>query len=163
MFALAGMLAWAAGVQAQDVPAIERLFRAGDTAQAVERAQRAIAAKPREPEMRFLLGVMLAELRRESEATEIFVKLTEEFPDLPEPYNNLAVLRAAEGRIDQARELLEAALLHDPSYPAARENLGDVFVRLALRAYERASQSGRGDSNLERKLRLTRELLRAGP
>jgi Flp pilus assembly protein TadD len=142
---------------AQDVREVERLFRGGDTAVAMQRADKAIAERPRDASMRFLRAVMLTELQRTSEAIEALNRLIEDFPDLPEPYNNLAVLLAAQGRIDSARELLETALRHDPGYAVAHENLGDVFVRLALRAFERAS-ANRSDENLQRKLRLTREL-----
>jgi Flp pilus assembly protein TadD len=83
--------------------------------------------------------------------------MIESFPDLPEPYNNLAVLQAAAGQLDRARALLEIALRMDPSYRTAHENLGDVFVRLAQRAYEAAS-GPRSEAALQTKLRLTREL-----
>jgi len=147
---------------AQDVREVERLFRGGDTAVAMQRADKAIAERPRDASMRFLRAVMLTELQRTTEAIDALDKLIEDFPDLPEPYNNLAVLLAAQGRIDTARELLETALRHDPGYAVAHENLGDVFVRLALRAFERAA-SNRSDENLQRKLRLTRELAGARP
>jgi Flp pilus assembly protein TadD len=138
---------------------IERLFRGGETAQALARAEAAIRERPRDAALRFTKGVMLSELKRAGEAIQVFESLTEEFPDLPEPYNNLAVLHAGEGRIDRARELLETALRHDPAYLTAQENLGDVYVRLALRAYDRIAASGRADTALERKLRLARELI----
>ena len=147
---------------AQDLREVERLFRGGDTALAMQRADKAIADKPRDASMRFLRAVMLTELQRTTEAIDALDKLIEDFPDLPEPYNNLAVLLAAQGRIDRARELLETALRHDPSYAVAHENLGDVFVRLALRAFERASAT-RSDEALQRKLRLTRELAAGRP
>jgi Flp pilus assembly protein TadD len=124
----------------------------------MQRADKAIADKPRDATMRFLRAVMLTELQRIPEAIEALNKLIEDFPDLPEPYNNLAVLYAAQGRIDSARDLLETALRHDPGYAVAHENLGDVFVRLAQRAFERASSNGRAEDALQRKLRLTREL-----
>jgi Flp pilus assembly protein TadD len=145
---------------AQDLREVEKLFRGGDTTVAMQRADKAIAERPRDASMRFLRAVMLTELQRTTEAIDALNKLIEDFPDLPEPYNNLAVLLAAQGRIDSARELLETALRHDPGYAVAHENLGDVFLRLALRSFERAS-TGRSDESLQRKLRLTREL--AGP
>jgi Flp pilus assembly protein TadD len=148
---------------AQEARDIEKLFRGGDTAQAMQRVDKAIADKPRDASMRFLRAVMLTELQRTPEAIDALNKLIEDFPDLPEPYNNLAVLLAAQGRIDSARELLETALRHDPSYVVAHENLGDVFVRLALRAFERASSGGRTDEGLQRKLRLARELAATRP
>lgn len=150
-------------VTAQDTLDVERLFRGGDTAQALQRADKVIAERPRDAAMRFLRGVMLSEMQRTAEAMEAFNRMIEDFPDLPEPYNNLAVLHAAQGQIDRARELLENALRHDPSYFTAHENLGDVFVRLAQRAYERATGSGRAEPSLQRKLRLARELATIRP
>ena len=150
-------LAAAGALHAQDAREVERLFRGGDAALAMQRADKAIADRPRDASMRFVRAVMLTELQRTAEAIDALNKLIEDFPDLPEPYNNLAVLLAAQGRIDNARDLLETALRHDPGYAVAHENLGDVFARLALRAFERAS-SNRSDESLQRKLRLTREL-----
>ncbi len=147
---------------AQDIREVERLFRGGETALAMQQADKAIAEQPRNASMRFLRAVMLTELQRTGEAIDALNKLIEDFPDLPEPYNNLAVLLAAQGRIDRARDLLETALRHDPGYSVAHENLGDVFVRLALRAFERASSS-RSDDALQRKLRLARELAQGRP
>lgn len=156
-------LCLAAPLAAQELRDVEKLFRGGESALALQQADRAIAARPRDASMRFLRGVMLSEAKREAEAIDAFTRLTEDFPDLPEPYNNLAVLYAAQGKIDKARELLETALRHDPSYFTAHENLGDVFMRLARREYERAAASGRGDPELERKLKLARQLTPSGP
>lgn len=154
-----------ASARAADLPPdpardIERLFRSGDLALAEQRVDLAIAAQPGSPRLRFLKGVMLSETRRETEAMAVFESLTQDHPDLPEPYNNLAVLHAARGQLDRARELLEQALRQDPAYFAAQENLGDVFIRLAHRAYERASADTRAEPALLRKLRLVREIAR---
>jgi len=147
--------------RAQDAHAIDKLFRGGDTALAMQRVDEAIAEKPRNAALRFQRAVMLTELQRTNDAVDALNRLIEDFPDLPEPYNNLAVLLAAQGRIDRARELLETALRHDPGYAVAHENLGDVFIRLAQREFDRASAGGRTDENLQRKLKLTRDLAAA--
>jgi Flp pilus assembly protein TadD len=161
---IAAALALAAACAcAQEHRDVERLFRNGDTAAAMQRADKAIAERPRDATMRFLRAVMLSELQRTQEAIDALNRLIEDFPDLPEPYNNLAVLQAAQGRIDAARELLETALRHDPGYAVAHENLGDVFLRLAERAFERAGNAGRSDEGLQRKLRLTRDLTAGRP
>jgi Flp pilus assembly protein TadD len=159
---LFGPAGWASA-QAQDTHEVERLFRSGESEQAMQKADRAIVERPRDASMRFLRAVMLSELHRTADAMDAFNRLIEDFPDLPEPYNNLAVLHAAQGQIDRARELLESALRHDPAYYTAHENLGDVLVRLAQRAYERATASGRADPVLQRKLRLARELAGVKP
>ena len=140
---------------------IDKLFRSGDTALAMQRVDKAIAEKPRDAALRFQRAVMLTELQRTNEAIDALNKLIEDFPDLPEPYNNLAVLLAAQGHIDSARGLLETALRHDPNYAVAHENLGDVFIRLAQREFDRASAAGRTDEALQRKLKLTRDLAAA--
>ena len=162
VWAVAGAFAQAQA-PSQDGRDVERLFRSGDVAQAMQRADQVIAERPRDAAMRFLRAVMLTELQRTAEAIDALNQLIADFPDLPEPYNNLAVLYAAQGRIDRARDLLEAALRHDPGYAVAQENLGDVFVRLAQRAYERAGSSGRGSDGLQRKLRLARDLTGSRP
>ena len=153
---------------ADEIPAravIERQFRQGPAAQALQAlqwAERAVAAQPDDAAMRFLYGVMLSESRREADAIGVFERMVQDFPELPEPYNNLAVLHAGRGQLDRSRELLEAALRSDPNYRTAHQNLGDVFVRLALRAYEAAGRGNRADEPLQRRLRMTRDLVAAG-
>lgn len=141
--------------------AIERLIGDGQAEAARQRAEDALRAKPDDPGLRFLLGVALSDARRETEAKAVYQRLIEEYPELPEPYNNLAALYAAQGEWDGARTLLETALRNDPKYLTAQRNLGDVYVRLALRAYE-AAGSAAGDDALERRLRLARELAASG-
>ena len=81
------------------------------------------------------------------------MQLTRDYPELAEPYNNLAVLHAASGHLEKAREALETALRLDPGYATARENLGDVYLRLAASAYEQAA--ARPESAGEARQRLT--------
>lgn len=138
---------------------IEKLFRAGNTAQALRDADAAIAAQPRAAPIRFLKGVMLADLNRRAEAKAVFTALSQDFPELPDPYNNLAVLLAAEGHLNEALAALQAALRNDPTHRAARENLGDVHLALAIQAWN-AAQSGdaKTDTHLRRKLQLARQI-----
>jgi tetratricopeptide (TPR) repeat protein len=46
----------------------------------------------------------------------VFSKLTEDYPELPEPYNNLAVLYAQQKQYDKARTALEMAIRIHPGY-----------------------------------------------
>ena len=137
---------------------IEVLFRRGEPRAALLRLDQALAARPGDAGLRFLQGVLLAESDRPAEAAAVFERMNEDFPDLPEPYNNLAVIEAAKGQLDRARSLLETALRLDPTYRTAHQNLGDVFVRLAQRAYEAAANSPSAEPALKSKLRLVREL-----
>ena len=126
--------------RADELSDITRSFRAGQTAEAFNSLERLQAARPKDPAVRFLKGVLLADAQRNAEAVLAFQRLVEDFPELPEPYNNLAVLYAAAGDDDKARTSLEAALRANPGYTVAQQNLGDVYTRLASRAYERVLQ-----------------------
>lgn len=146
-------------LRADDLQDIEKLYRAGDVQQAMRKADEAIAAQPRAAQVRFLKGVMLSDLKRNAEAIEVFTALTQDFPELPDPYNNLAVLYAAEGQLPNALTALQAALRNDPRHRAARENLGDVHLALAVQAWTAALAGSKGDdAALQRKLKLAREI-----
>jgi Flp pilus assembly protein TadD len=161
---LAGLCLWPMQARADDLQDIERLYRSGDSQQALRRADDAIAKQPRAAQIRFLKGVMLAELKRQDEAVQVFVALTEDFPELPDPYNNLAVIYAGRGDLQGALYALNQALRNDPTHRAARENLGDVHLALAVQAWSAASATSKGnDAALQRKLRLAREIQPPAP
>lgn len=138
LFCAAWLLALAIPAAADTAADVERLAKAGQTAEAMTRLEQALAARPRDAQLRFLKGVLLAQVGRRDEAIAVFVALNEDYPELAEPYNNLAVLYAARGEFDQARIALEAAVRSHPGYATAYENLGDIYLRLAARAYARA-------------------------
>jgi tetratricopeptide (TPR) repeat protein len=139
-----------------------QLLKAGQRQQALERVNKALAAKPRDPQARFLKAVILTEQGNTKEAIEIFSKLTQDFPELPEPYNNLAVIYAAQGQYEKARAALEQSIRTHPSYATAYENLGDVYAKLASQAYDKALQLDKTNTGAQNKLSLVREIAR-GP
>jgi len=135
---IAALLAPAA--PASDLSDINKLMRAGHYGDALAKTEAVLAKHPRDAQLRFTKGLILAEQNRPAEAIAVFTKLTEDFPDLPEPYNNLAVLYAASGQYDQARTALDKAMRTNPAYATAQENLGDVYARMASQAYDKALQ-----------------------
>jgi Flp pilus assembly protein TadD/ketosteroid isomerase-like protein len=145
--------------RADEYDDIDKLFGSGQWSEAVLKADQFIAAHPRDARMRFLKGLALAELARNADAIAVFVKLTEDFPDLPEPHNNLAVLYSKQGQYEQARKSLEAAIRTNPSYATAYENLGDVYAKLASQAYAKALQMDGGNTaKVAPKLAMIRDL-----
>ncbi|HEY7760973.1 MAG TPA: tetratricopeptide repeat protein [Burkholderiales bacterium] len=134
-----------------------QLYKQGD-AQALERIDAYLAKQPRDARARFLKGVILTDQKRRDEAIALFSELTQDFPELPEPYNNLAVLYAAQGEYTRAREVLEMAVRNYPAYATAHENLGDVYAMLASQAYDKAVQADPKNTTAPVKLRLVREL-----
>ncbi|HZE90261.1 MAG TPA: tetratricopeptide repeat protein [Rhizobacter sp.] len=153
-----GLMTVSVCVRADDYSEVDRLLAAGQLAEASQKADQYLASHPRDAKMRFLKGLVLSEQSRSTDAIAVFVKLTEDFPDLPEPYNNLAVLYGKQGQYDQARRALESAIRTNPSYATAYENLGDVYAKLASQAYSKALQIDGGNSKLTPKLAMIREL-----
>lgn len=151
-----------AAVHADEYSEVAQLTRDGKSAQALVRAESFLAAKPRDAQMRFLKGVAQRDSGKSAEAIATFTRLTEEFPDLPEPYNNLGVLYADQNQIDKARAAFESALRTHPSYATAHENLGDVYAKLSSVAYSKALQIEGSGGAVTPKLALVRHLVGPG-
>jgi len=154
-----GIGAWAP-VRADTAGDVQRLLASGQLVAAQTSLETALKAKPKDPELRFLLGVVLADLLKSQEALQIFNDLSQEYPELPDPLNNLAVLHASRGDLDAARAALETALRKNPRHRAARENLGDVYLRLALKQWQSAADLSAPEPLLAQKLSLGRSLVR---
>ena len=155
---LAAALCLPLAARADDYADANQLMRSGKLTEALAKADQYLTAKPRDPQMAFLKGVVLGEAGRAADAITTFTKLTEDYPELPEPYNNLAVLYAGRGEFDKARAALEAAVRADPGYTIAYENLGDVYARLASQAWARSLQLDARNTSVPAKLALVRQL-----
>ena len=146
-------------VNAQSLPDVQRLMKQNQLPQALEKVDQYISSKPKDAQGRFLRGLILTDLGRPAEAIAVFTKLTEDFPELPEPYNNLAVLYAQQKQYDKARSALEMAIRTHPSYSIAHENLGDVYAKLASQAYDKALQLDSSNATTQTKLSMIKELI----
>ncbi|MFZ6688582.1 L,D-transpeptidase Cds6 family protein [Undibacterium sp. SXout11W] len=144
---------------ADEASDIGKMLRAGQTTEALQKVDSALATKPKDAQLRFLKGLILTEQNKSPEAITVFSKLTDDYPELPEPYNNLAVLYAATGQYDKARASLEMAIRTNPTYGTAHENLGDVYAKLASQAYDKALQLDSGNATAKLKLTMVRNLV----
>jgi len=153
------MVLGAVGARADDYADVGRLIGARQFPQALAKAEQYLSSKPRDPQMRFLKGVIQNETGKAADAVEIFTKITEDYPELAEPYNNLAALYAGQNQFDKARVALEMAIRINPDYAIAHENLGDVYARLASQSYGKAIGLNAGNAALLGKLALTKQLL----
>ena len=144
---------------AQTLPDVQRLMKQNQMPQALEAVDTYIATKPKDAQGRFLRGLILTEMGRSADAIAVFTKLTEDFPELPEPYNNLAVLYAQQKQYDKARTALEMAIRTHPSYSIAHENLGDVYAKLASQAYDKALKLDSSNAATQTKLSMIKELI----
>lgn len=149
-------------VYADDIQDAYKLYKQAQHEKALEKVNEFLSDKPKDAQARFLKGLILNEKGNTSEAIEVFSLLTEEFPELPEPYNNLAVLYAGQGKYDKARSALEMAISNNPGYATAHENLGDIYAKMASQAYGRALQLDNSNKTAKTKLMLIQNLLTDG-
>jgi Flp pilus assembly protein TadD len=126
-------------------------------ADAIAKLDALTAQRPREPQARFMKGVALTDQGHLDDAIAVFRALLADFPELPEPRNNLAVLYAQKGEYAAARDELERAIQVAPDYAVAPENLGDVYTRLAQVEYEKTVALDKRNRSAAAKLKLTRE------
>ncbi len=117
---------------------VRKLLRQAKYASALLLVNKGLANNPLDPQMRFWQGYLYEQLGQPELAQQVYLNLTQEYPELAEPHNNLGVLYAAQGDYSRAKTYLEAALRANPNYAVAQENMGDVLVNLARQAYERS-------------------------
>lgn len=161
LMTLAAVLATGAA-HADEYTEVNQLLRAGEAAEAMARADTYLAGNARDPQMRFLKGVAQTDAGQKADAISTFTLLIEEYPELAEPYNNLAVIYAADGDLDKAKGALEQAVRNNPTYSVAHENLGDIYARLAYQSYLRSQElDPRAATQLRPKLTQLRSMLQA--
>ena len=152
------LLATPVTAQSDDLQAAQQLLKQGQVDRALERVDQYLKNKPKDARGRFLRGILLTEQNKPQEAIKVFTDLTQDYPELPEPYNNLAVLHASQGHYDKARGALEMAIRTHPSYATAHENLGDIYAKMASQAYDKALQLDKGNQGAQTKLNLIKDL-----
>ena len=145
-------------IGANEIQDINKLFKQNQHAQALKRVDVYLAKNPKDTQARFLKGLILTAQHKNNEAIGVFQSLTEDYPELPEPYNNLAVLYAGQGQYEKAKVALEMAIRNHPSYATAQENLGDIYAKMASQSYERAIQLDRTNTATQNKLALINDL-----
>ncbi|MDO8294276.1 MAG: tetratricopeptide repeat protein [Gallionella sp.] len=161
-FAGALLLSASLVIYADDIQDAHKLFKQGQHSQALDKVNGVLAGKPKDAQARFLKGLILTEQGKTAEAIKTFSALTEDYPELPEPYNNLAVLYASQGQYDKAKLALEMAIRTHPSYATAHENLGDIYAKMASQAYDRALQLDRSNTATQTKLAMIQDLFAGG-
>ena len=156
------LLCFSLAAGAEELQDISKLLKQGKPDQALVRVNTYLANKPKDAQARFLKGLILTEQDKTNDAIRVFSDLTEDFPELPEPYNNLAVLYASQGQYDKARIALEMAIRTHPSYATAHENLGDIYAKMASQAYDRALQLDHGNTSTQTKLAMVQDIFSTG-
>ncbi len=165
-FSLAFLTAFLPALALAATPTLQEInqaFRQGSNAAALDKVNGYLSANPKDAQGRFLKGLILTELNRYPDAIKVFSDLTDDYPELPEPYNNLAVLYAAQADYERAKNSLEMAIRTHPSYATAHENLGDIYAKLASQAYDKALQLDKSNTSALTKLSLIKDLFSPAP
>ena len=160
LLSLLAPVAWAAPASVQDA---SQALRKGQPAVALDKVNAFLNANPKDAQGRFLKGLILTELGKNADAIKVFTTLSEDYPELPEPYNNLAVLYAAQADYERAKNSLEMAIRTHPSYATAHENLGDIYAKMASQAYDKAMQLDKSNLSAQTKLALIQDLFSPAP
>lgn len=172
---ISGRRAWAAALtcallasglvcaQVSELAQAEELLKQKQHEQALKRVEAYLSSRPKDARGRFLKGVILSEQSKAEDAIGVFIALTGDYPELPEPYNNLAVLYAGQGDYDKARAALEMAVRANPGYAIAYENLGDIYSRMAGQAYDKAAKLDKANRTAPLKLKAVNEMLTGKP
>jgi len=160
---IAALAAAPASAQGDELQDANQLFKQGQLDRALDRVDAYLKTRPKDARGRFLRGIILAEQNKPNDAIKVFTELTQDFPELPEPYNNLAVLYASQGQYEKARSALEMAIRTHPSYATAHENLGDIYAKMASQAYDKALQLDKGNTAAQTKLNLIKDLFSSSP
>jgi Flp pilus assembly protein TadD len=141
-------LAWA-----DDYADVSKHIKSGNFTDALSQIDKALQTRPRDPQMRFFKGFVQRETGQLDAALATYTSITEDYPELPEPYNNLAVIYARQNQLEKARATLEMALRNNPQYTVAHENLGDIYVRLAQESFAKGLKLDAGNAALAAKIK----------
>lgn len=140
---------------------IQLLIKQGAFEKALVIAEEEISKNPKEIRVLFLKGIILARMDKLKQAESVFIDLTENYPELPEPFNNLAVIYTAKGDDDKAEQALRKAINTHPSYATAHENLGRIYAKMASQAYNNALKLDTDNQETKQKLSMISLLISA--
>ena len=161
-FGLIGLLLTVLGMaraqEAPDLNAIQQLAASGKRNQAIEALNKRIGANPENVEAAFLKGLLLLQQGDKNGAREVFLDISRRFPQLPEAYNNLAAIHAADGEYELARQDLLSAIANTPDYAPVRANLGDLYIKMAMDAYRGTLKLNPNDSATHARLKALEQL-----
>ncbi|HEY9572994.1 MAG TPA: tetratricopeptide repeat protein [Pusillimonas sp.] len=129
---------------------ISELLNQGQNQEALEVIQKRTAQLEQqnslgtEVQLMFLHGRALAALGHHDQAIDLYRKMTTLYPELPEPWNNLAAEYIKQGKLDMAHDALSMSLAANPHYGTAKANMGRVQLMLAQESFREAAKLGVG-------------------
>ncbi len=143
---------------------VEKLVKARKFEDAIDLINSQLKKTPKNVQLRFVKARVQIEMRQFPQAKKTLIEITQQFPELPEPYNNLAAIAANQGNWIEARDYLELALKLRPSYAVASANLGEIYIRLGSQAYDNAAKDAQlNQSQYARRSKALLDILKPPP
>ncbi len=157
------LMAFSISARADLYTDVNRLIQSGQLGKALQQIDQRLKAAPTDPQMRLLLSRIQDAQGQTQAAMNTLQGLTQSFPELAEPHNNLAALLARENRHADALISLQAAIKARPDYAIALENMGDVYAALASASYGQALQITPNQRRIQAKQLTIDQMLKAAP
>ena len=152
--------------ETERIQLVDRLIVEKQFDDALKQIDLALKANPRNVQLQFKKAVVYNRMGNRRVAKTLFGDMIDKYPEIVEPYNNLAAIYAAEGNLAKARELLTQAVTLNPNFAMGYENLGDLALQgrhadeqKALEYYEKALSLTPRDKPLSRKVKALRDRL----
>jgi len=126
---------------------INSLILNGNYNLAIQKVNNVLIDHPENINARFQYATILSLTQKSDAAIEEFQKIIRINPNLIESYNNIAVIYAQQGFYEKAEEYLKKAIELNPKYNVAIENLGDLYIKMALQTYKKVLANDLNNEN----------------
>jgi tetratricopeptide (TPR) repeat protein len=107
-------------------------------APAVVAGEELLVKHPGNARIQFLTAYAYQMDKQVDQAKKLYQSLIKDYPELPEPRNNLAMIYLDQGDSDKAIQILIDALNTNLAYSTAYKNLGKIYRGIASETYRRA-------------------------
>lgn len=147
-FAVAVTLFFAISVASAQDNDINSLITSGNYNLAMQKVNNVLIDHPQNMTARFQYATILSLTQKTDAAIEEYNKLLKDYPSLFEVNNNLGVLYASQGLYEKAAAYFQDAINTNPKYNTALENLGDLYIKMAMQSYKRVLSNDLNNENV---------------
>ncbi|MDO4434899.1 MAG: tetratricopeptide repeat protein [Cardiobacteriaceae bacterium] len=142
-----------------DYAKVESMAQNGQATEALALLETRLTQAPNDAKASYLKGLILMQLGRRENAEAWFLSMRQQFPKLPQPYNALAVIYQAQGKLIEAELILRELSQAHPEQKNVHRNRGEIYLQLAQSAFEKAHQQNPDDAMINERLEALSKLL----
>ena len=142
-----------------DYAKVENMAKNGQATEALALLETRLTQAPNDAKASYLKGLILMQLGRRENAEAWFLGMRQQFPKLPQPYNALAVIYQAQGKLIEAELILRELSQAHPEQKNVHRNRGEIYLQLAQSAFEKAHQQNPDDAMINKRLEALSKLL----